>query len=142
MPFIGDVMRLYLICSLLILTLFGCAAPTQVREKAATILGPHCYAYFTSSDFFGYQRHAQTHGKLAMAYAQDYPGGPEACEGASLSQITDGYLTNKTTMEDVKNAAIAGCEKNKLNTGIKAPCKIFAVGNEIVWDKSEDIKLQ
>ena len=45
-------------------------------------------------------------------------------------------------MEDVKNAAIEGCEKNKLNTGIKAQCKIFAIGNEIVWDKSEDIKLQ
>lgn len=127
----------------IVFILVGCAAPTQVREKAATILGPHCYAYFTDTDvLLGYQRHAQTHGKLALAYAQDYPGGPEACEGASMTQLTDGYLTNKTTMEDVKNAAIAGCEKNKLNTGIKAPCKIFAVGNEIVWDKSEDIKLQ
>lgn len=123
----------------------GCAAPSQVREKAATILGPHCYAYFTSTDIIaGYQRHAQTHGKLALAYAQDYPGGPEVCEGASMTQLTDGYFTNKTTMEDVKNAAIANCEKNKINYNInvKAPCKIFAEGNEIVWDKSEDIKLQ
>jgi|688.fasta_scaffold1014269_1 hypothetical protein len=125
-----------------IFLIIGCTAPLLVREKAATVLGPHCYAFFTNSAWDGYQRNAQHHGKLALAYAQDYPGGPEACEGASLLQLTDGYLTNKTTMEDVKNAAIAGCEKNKLNTGIKAPCKIFAIGNEIVWDKSEDIKLQ
>lgn len=122
--------------------MLGCAAPTQVREKAATILGPNCYAGFTNSAWDGYQRNAQDHGLVALAFAQDSPGGPEACEVASLLQLTDGYLTNKTTMEDVKNAAIAGCEKNKLNTGIKAPCKIFAIGNDIVWDKSEDIKLQ
>ncbi len=128
-----------------IFLIIGCAAPGHIKEKSATILGPHCYAYFTSSDFIaGYQRHAQTHGKVALAFAQDFPGGPEVCEGASMTQLTDGYLTNKTTMEDVKNAAIAGCEKNKIDhkINVKTPCKIFAVGNEIVWDKSEDIKLQ
>lgn len=123
--------------------IIGCAAPSHVKEKAATILGPRCYAYFTSTDFIsGYQRHAQHHGQVALAYAQDYPGGPEACEGAILGALQDGYLSYTTTMEDTKNQAIAGCEKNKINTGIKAPCKIFSIGNDIVWEKSEDIKLQ
>ena len=73
-----------------IFLIIGCTAPLLVREKAATVLGPHCYAFFTNSAWDGYQRNAQHHGKLALAYAQDYPGGPEACEGASLLQLTDG----------------------------------------------------
>jgi len=128
--------------------MLGCAAPLHIREKAATVLGPRCYAAFTNTDYFGYQsyvKHAEvlnSSATVALAYAQDNSGGPEACGISIINELQDGYVTSTITTEDFKNHAIAKCEKNKQNTGIKAPCKIFALGNDIVWEKSEDIKLQ
>jgi hypothetical protein len=142
-------MRHNLIFLFFLTLVIGCAAPAHIKEKAASILGPHCYAAFTNTDYFGYQsyvRHAEVLGApsatVALAYAQDNPGGPEACGISIVNELQDGYLTSSITEEDFKNHAIAKCEKNKLNTSIKAACKIFALGNNIVWEKSEEIKLQ
>jgi len=119
--------------------MFGCAAPSQVKDKAASILNPPCYEYFTNGSLGGYQLFAhQFSPMVALAYAQDFPGGPAVCWGANKHEV----LT--PTWDRVETLAIARCEdaKIKANSTIKAACKIFARNNDIVIDKNESIKLQ
>ena len=65
--------------------------------------------------------------------------GGQACGWAAPSH-TIGFA-GPLVPGKIEALAIARCEEAK-PASIKAPCKIFAVGNKIVWGEKTDIEMQ
>lgn len=121
----------------------GChSMPVALQDNAALILSPKCLAIFTDTGLLRY-----AHGAWAaqlwsgqgpvFALAKDAAG--QAC-GWALPSDTVGAI-GYTSFSRIEALAIARCEAVKPNA-IKAPCKIFANGNKIVWDEKKNVEMQ
>jgi len=112
------------------MTLSGCAsAPKQVAEEAARYLRQPCLSAFLDGR---YQYVAMVNGRAAFALADDTNG--QACGFANNHDVRDGLFINLPPVDRLEALALQRCESGKPNY-IKAPCRLFARGAEIVWKK-------
>ena len=119
----------------------GCATPHNIKERSSALLGPRCLSIFTNESYLQYQHVAQAPlnpRPPVFAFAKD--SGGEACGWAAPRDAQDEVFSFGTTSK-IEAIAIARCESAK-PAGIKAPCKVFARGNEIVWDQKQSIGLE
>jgi hypothetical protein len=113
----------------------GCSAPAKVREEASTHLSGACLAMFLDNGIGRYQYVANAGtGRAAFAFASD--AGGQACGMATnmAGDVTESAFFYLPPVERIEAVAIQRCEKFK-PASIKAPCRVFARGNEIVWRK-------
>jgi len=125
--------------------------PPDVKSKAQSILGDgKCFLIFTDDRLQHYQHIAQR-ARAVFALAKDQTG--QACGWASTrwGDVSDykvdlakpaSVFRNTTTDEKLEAVAIARCESARQDTSIKSPCRIFARGNEVVWDNSPKISME
>lgn len=125
-------LKIILIATLLILN--GCAAPPEVSAKATLVLKGSCLEMFESR----FQRFMANIRPPIFAVANDSSG--QSCGMASMSDAHDQFFTIGTTNK-IEAIAIARCEAGK-PMQLKAVCKVFARGNNIVWDQKEKIGLE
>ena len=112
----------------------GCATPPTVKEKASSILKTVCMEMFDGR----FQRFQLNIRPPIFALAVDGDG--QACGMAAMIDAQDSFMTMGTSQK-IETIAIARCEAAK-PASVKAPCKVFARGNEIVWDKKLNIGLE
>ena len=131
------------------LFILGCAAPGQVKEKAASTLQGKCYDIFVDSSHMGYQHCAhQISTKCAFALSKDKNDpGKQVCSTALWWELIDNLcvINCKPTQTQVESLALSRCEALRDKNGsFNEPCKIFARNNEIIWEdsKKEDVKFQ
>jgi hypothetical protein len=118
------------------LVLLGCAASESVRKEAELHLKGACLDMFLSSAPGKYQYVANSPtGRAAFAVASD--SGGQACGMATNMawDVQDSLLISIPNVDKVEALAIQRCEKAK-SSSIKAPCRTFARGDQIVWGKS------
>ena len=131
-----------LLISLFATILSACATPQHIKEQAASVLSPACYATFTDGSPFRYQQLThQFNAKVVFAYATDENG--YVCAYASkMDTPAFNSITEEITWGAVETIALSKCEDKRITTKVKSSCKVFARNNDIVWDKKVDIKLQ
>ena len=123
-----------IILFIITLSLLGCttAPPVATSQKAAEFLPTACLNLFYD---LNYQNPAQRE-KAVFAYVKDKDG--YACAIANPQIVGDGVLYYSIpTWEKLETVAIARCEAAKGYNKIKTPCRVFAYGNEIVWEKND-----
>lgn len=130
--------RAALIASL-ILTLSGCAAPAHVQKQASEILTGACLAMFLEQGPYKYQAAANM-GRAAFAVAIDPTSGQMVCGKATnyYGDVADGLFISLPPMDRLEAVAIKRCEQIKPST-LKAPCRLYAKGNDIVWGKDQGL---
>jgi hypothetical protein len=80
-----------------------------------------------------YQYVAMVNGRAAFALVDDPLG--QVCAAANNHDIQDGIFINLPPIDRLEALALQRCEGAKPSQ-IKAPCRLFARGREIVWRKS------
>lgn len=121
---------------LVILLLTGCAASQQVKDEAARHLRGQCLEMFLASGVGQYQYVANSPtGRVAFALASDSNG--QSCGMATNMywDTTESVLFSMPNVDRMEALAIQRCEQKK-SPAIKASCRTFARGNEIVWGKA------
>jgi len=130
---------------LTVLSLIGCAASGAIKKEASVKLGPVCYQMFT-------QGGAQTYGACnnlkfydngcAFAVAKD--GQQEACSWVSATELQDNIclVDCMPTRTELVSAAITRCENVAKSRGVKAPCKVFAIDYNIIYEDPENVDFQ
>jgi len=129
--------------------LFGCAgAPGPTKEKAHNILnGGACYNLFIQTGYGSYQDCSAAIGAYcAFALVKDSQNN-QACGHTKFAELVDNFciVGCAPTNAQVEALALSRCEeaKKKFSVNINAPCKIFAINNDILWDESpKDAKFQ
>jgi hypothetical protein len=124
-------------------TILGaCATPQHIKEQAANVLSPSCYATFTDGSLFRYQQLThQFNAKVVFVYATDENG--YVCAYASKAEAPEVHdLVGEVPWSSVETIALSKCEDLRRTTKVKSSCKVFARNNDILWDKKVDIKLQ
>lgn len=131
-----------ILISLFASILSACATPQHIKEQAASILSPACYATFTDGSLLRYQQLThQLNAKVVFAYATDENG--YVCAYASKVEAPEIHdLVGEVPWSSVETIALSKCEALRVTTKVKSSCKVFARNNDIVWDKKVDIKLQ
>jgi hypothetical protein len=130
---------------ILIFFLIGCGATAQKKKEVSSKLGPGCYEYFVAGGPNSYGACNMKFGdgsNCAFAYATD--GQREACSWVSASMLVDNFclVDCQATQTELEAAAIARCESYKKTVNVQAPCKIFAIGYDIVYEKNQDVDFQ
>lgn len=121
---------------LTVLLITGCAASESVKQEAQLYLRGSCLELFLASSPGKYQYVANSPtGRAAFALASD--GAGQSCGMATNMSwdVADSLLISLPNVDKVEALAIQRCEKAK-NAAIKAPCRTFARGDEIVWGKA------
>ena len=121
---------------LIIFILTGCAASKEVRDEANIHLHGQCLEMFLASGVGQYQYVANSPtGRVAFALASDANG--QSCGMATnmYSDTTESVLFSMPNVDRMEALAIQRCEQRK-SASIKAHCRTFARGSEIVWGKS------
>lgn len=120
---------------LLVVFVSGCSAPTKVKDEASRYLQGPCLSMFLDSGVGRYQYVSQAAtGRAAFALASDQGG--QACGMATnmAFDVTESSFFYLPAVERIEAVAIYRCEKSKAPS-VKAPCRVFARGNEIVWNR-------
>lgn len=114
----------------------GCAASPSVKREAEKYLSGACLELFLASGPGKYQYVVNSPtGRAAFALASD-AGGQTCAMATNMSwDVVDGYFVSIPNVDKLEALAIQRCEKGK-RASIKAPCRTFARGDEIVWGKS------
>lgn len=126
--------RIFNLLAIFLLT--GCAASQQVREEATRHLRGQCLEMFLASGVGQYQYVANSPtGRVAFALASDENG--QSCGMATNMawDTTESVLFSMPNVDRMEALAIQRCEQRK-SSSIKAPCRTFARGSEIVWGKA------
>jgi hypothetical protein len=116
--------------------LAGCAASQQVKDEASRHLRGNCLEMFLANGVGKYQYVANSPtGRVAFALASDENG--QSCGMATNMawDTTESVLFSMPNVDRMEALAIQRCEQKKPSS-IKAVCRTFARGNEIVWGKS------
>jgi hypothetical protein len=131
-----------MLLSMFVIILSACATPQHIKEQAANILSPACYATFTDGSLLRYQQLThQINAKVVFAYATDENG--YVCAYASKVEAPEVHdLVGEVPWSSVETIALSKCEDKRRTTNVKSSCKVFARNNDILWDKKVDIKLQ
>ena len=134
------VMRNLLPVVVAISMLSSCSAPKLVAETANKDLSGTCRAIFLDSGYYRYQHvaNAPFGGRAVLALADD-PQYGQFCAWArgGMGDIQDSAFDMAIAWEKIEFVAIARCETSKPEY-VKAPCKIYARNNDIVWhDKNK-----
>lgn len=112
----------------------GCAASPSVKREAEKYLSGACQELFLGGGIGQYQYMvSMPMGRAAFALASD--DGGQTCAMATNRDAVDGYFIAMPNVDKLEALAIQRCEKGK-RASIKAPCRTFARGDEIVWGKS------
>jgi len=128
----------------------GCAwnAPPQVEQIARNFLKGNCLDLFLDPGSYKYQHLAtnvvvkQSGGIGAVFALSDGPAG-QYCGYATSNykDIKESSLEVTAPLQKLEAVAIARCEATKTQNN-KNPCKIFAINNDIVWKRTEVMKLE
>ena len=129
-----------LLVLLSISSISGCAAPTATRVQAAGVLRGECLKLFTDGSLGSYQHVThQLMGKVVFALGVDPDTGTQRC-GIGRSYMDAGQRVagfgSPATWEQLEAVAIARCEASATS---RAPCRVFARNNEIVWNIKRDL---
>lgn len=118
------------------LLFMGCAASPSVKREAERYLSGACQELFLGGGVGQYQYVVGLPtGRAAFALASD-AGGQTCAMATNMSwDVVDGYFISVPNVDKLEALAIQRCEKGK-RSSIKAPCRTFARGDEIVWGKS------
>ena len=133
-------MKKLILLLLVLLFMTGCSgAPGPVKEQANNILkGGACYNLFTQTGYGSYQDCSAAIGaNCAFALVNDSQGN-QACGHTKFAELVDNFclVGCAPTNAQVEALALSRCEeaKIKFSVNINAPCKIFAINNDIVWE--------
>lgn len=128
--------------SLFAAILSACATPQHIKEQAANVLSPACYATFTDGSLLHYQQLThQFNAKVVFVYATDENG--YVCAYATKFEAPEAHdLVGEIPWSSVETIALSKCEALRITTKVKSSCRVFARNNDILWDKKVDIKLQ
>ncbi len=128
----------------------GCAwnAPPQVEQIARNFLKGNCLDLFLDPGSYKYQHLAtnvvvkQSGGIGAVFALSDGPAG-QYCGYATSNykDVKESSLEVTAPLQKLEAVAIARCEATKTQNN-KNPCKIFAINNDIVWKRTEVMKLE
>ena len=125
--------------------LAACVAPQHVQDEASVHLRGQCLEIFLAHP---YQYRARNPLWLGRAFRDEKMAtvifalgvdemGNQACGTG------DAHEVGTTDRDQLTAIAIAKCnEFASSRTSYKINCKIFALGNEIVWGKEEDVEFQ
>jgi len=134
---------------IIFIMLSSCAAPGPVKEKAQNILSGACYNLFVDNGVGSYQMctHQFTQHCVFTLAMDKSDRASQVCSFARGSELLDEFclVGCSPTNAQVEALAVKRCEEFKAKSAIKndAPCKIFAINNDIVWDdKAKDAKFQ
>lgn len=121
----------------------GCATEISpaLKDKALSILGEKCFSIFSNESWVQYQHVAQhplNTRPPSFAFVKD--SGGSACGWAGPTDAQD-EIFSMGTLSKIEAIALARCEAIKPDK-VKAPCKIFAIGNKIVWDQKQTINME
>jgi hypothetical protein len=137
---------LLLLLSILITACAG--APGPVKEKAHNILnGGACYNLFIKTGHGSYQDCSAAIGaNCIFALVKDSQNN-QACGHTMFAELVDNFciVGCSPTSAQEEALALSRCEeaKKKFSVNINAPCKIFAINNNIVWEEEgKDAKFQ
>ena len=131
---------------ILIFFLIGCGATAQKKKEVSSLLGPMCYEYFVAGgpNTYGACNNMKfgDGSNCVFAYATD--GQREGCGMVSASMLSDKFclVDCQPTQTELEAVAIARCEENAKARNVQAPCKIFAIGYDIVYEKNQDVDFQ
>ena len=119
----------------LILALSGCATPPPFQIEAEKQLNSECLGMFLDSGVGRYQYAARSRTSRAVfALASDAAGQSCGMAITMASDIIDSAFFSLPNTDRLDAVAIQRCEQRKA-AAIKAPCRVFARGNQIVWGK-------
>jgi len=127
----------------IVLMLYGCAASPIVTEKVGNSLKGACKELFLKGGIGSYQHTATVHinGKAVFALAEDSSGAQKCSYARSGFDLgTTAILEtpgSASGWEQLESIAIARCEA--VASPVKAPCKIYARNNNIVWGNKNEI---
>ena len=96
-----------------------------------------CLKKFLAWGPFGYQGRVQfsiSHVAFALGETEDDAIGNQVCAAV------DAFEVGVSDPDQLAAIAIARCNEFGARWGIN--CKLFAVGNKIVWGKEEDVEFQ
>jgi hypothetical protein len=131
---------------ILIFFLIGCGATAQKKKEVSSTLGPDCYALFTAGgpNTYGACNFNLVDNSKTCAFAYATDGQREACSWVSVVALRDDFclVDCLPTQTELEAAAIARCETNAKARNVQAPCKIFAKGYDIVYEKNQDVDFQ
>ena len=139
-----------LISILIIFIVSGCAAPGHIKEEAQKVLNGECLEIFlngTPNQGYQYQAQSPAAGNPVFAFAKLKGGGGVCAKADDLwdlpAQNCKGFNCAHP-WEEIEAVALARCEVylKKIEPDSAARCKIYARGNNIVWDKDVQLKLQ
>ena len=112
--------------------LAACVAPQHVQDEASMYLRGECLEMFLG---FRYQHQAHLSFSHTVAFALgEGEMGNQSCAGVSAS------IVGVSDRDQLAAIAIARCNEFGARWGIN--CKLFAVENEIVWGKAEDVEFK
>ena len=150
MLLINRTIRNYALFLLSTIIFFGCAAPGHIKEAASKHLSGECLELFlngTPNQGYQYQAQSPAAGNPVFAVAKLERGGVVCAKADDFwdlpPQNCKGFNCNHP-WEEIEAVALARCEVylKKVEPNSAARCKIYARGNNIVWDKDVQLKLQ
>jgi len=139
-----------LLLLLIIFIVSGCAAPGHIKEEAQKVLNGECLEIFldgTPNQGYQYQAQSPAAGNPVLAVAI-VRGNLNVCAKADdlwdLPKHSCKGFNCDLPWEEIEAVALARCEVHlkKVEPNSSARCKIYARGNNIVWDKDVQLKLQ
>jgi len=104
----------------------------RFEKKAENYLPKNCVDILDSNNY--QMKMVETSLVVAMDNQNNY-----VCTWAHGGEITmgKGCPFSCSIQEQVDALALAKCEKLRKRNGVKSQCKIFAQGNNIVWNKQK-----
>ena len=129
--------------AILLCALAACVAPQHVQDEASKYLRGECLKTFLAGGVWDYQYNAaavvrvprKLSGILVVfALGEDETGNYQSCA------VAEARLVGTNDRDQLAAIAIARCNEFGARWGIN--CKLFAVENEIVWGKEEDVEFQ
>lgn len=131
---------------ILIFFLIGCGATAQKKKEVSSLLGPMCYEFFIAGgpNSYGACNSSLMDGRKTCAFAYATDGQREACGMIDAGSLVDNFclVDCQPTQTELEAVAIARCEENAKARNVQAPCKIFALGYDIVYEKNQDVDFQ
>jgi len=141
-------LNIQIVCFTVLIT--GCAwnAPPQVEQIARNFLKGNCLDLFLDPGSYKYQHLAtnivvkQSGGAGAVFALSDGPTG-QYCGYATSNykDVKESSLEITAPLQKLEAVAIARCEATKPRNN-RSPCKIFAINNDVVWKRTEVMKLE
>ena len=96
--------------------------------------GPFSYQQRVAATRLGEYKDGEPYVAMVFALGEDETGNYQSCA------VAEARLVGTNDRDQLAAIAIARCNEFGARWGIN--CKLFALGNKIVWGKAEDVEFQ